>query len=193
MLSGAHLCLFLVLLLQTEAADQQVPPAGLPPAEAVAAFDAHVRITESRLDALLPGKDGFLWADTAERRQGLRQSGVICEPRIGKGDRKVPGALIHHWVGATFIPGATTDDVLSLLQDYNHHTETYQPEVIGSKILERQGNDFKVRLRLLKRKVVTVVLDTDSQVHYQPLKRPGLADTLLQHPHRRNRQRRHPA
>lgn len=142
-----------------------------PPATA-RAFDAYVRVTESRVDALLQLRDSFLWADSASRRARVRQAGVVVEPRNGRGDQKVDGGLIHDWVGATFIPGATTASVLAFLQDYDHHKVTYQPEVIGSKILEHNGNDFKVRLRLLKHKVVTVVLDADSDIHYRPLTGP---------------------
>ena len=36
-------------------------------------------------------------------------------------------------------------------------------------MIERANNDFKVYLRLLKKKIVTVVLDTDYSVHYQQL------------------------
>jgi hypothetical protein len=143
--------------------------AAIPPPEAARAFDAYVRVNESRVDAITQDKDGFLWADTAERRGRLRQASVICEPRDGKGDRKVPGGLIHHWVGASFIPGARVGEMLALLQDYDNHKNTYQPEVIDSRTLEHSGNDYKVRLRLLKRKVVTVVLDTDYQIQYRPL------------------------
>jgi hypothetical protein len=148
---------------------QEAPPAGVAPVQTVRAFDAYVRVTESRLDALLQATDSYLWADTPARRTRLRQEGVICEPRNGKGDRRVSGGLIHHWVGAAFIPGATAEQVLTLLQDYDHHKNTYKPEVIDSKILDRQGNNFNVRLRLLKRKIVTVVLDTDYLIHYRPL------------------------
>jgi hypothetical protein len=59
--------------------------------------------------------------------------------------------------------------VLRLLQDYDNHRNLYRADILDSRTLERNGNDFKVRLRLFKRKVVTVVLDTDYDVHYRPL------------------------
>ena len=142
-----------------------------PPDDAVRAFRAHVRATETRLDAILQQKDSFLWADTAERRAKLRAAGVVCEPRVGKGDLTAPQGLIHHWVGAAFIPGATVERVLALVQNYDNHKNTYRPDVIDSKTLERRGNDFRVRLRLQKRLFgVSVVLDTEYEVHYAALK-----------------------
>jgi len=134
------------------------------------AFQAYIRATESRLDSLLQDKDAFLWANTPELRAKLRAGAVICEPRIGKGDRQVARGLIHDWVGAVFIPGASVERVLKSIQDYDNHKNTYAPNVIDSRTLERRGNDFKVHLRLLERKLtITVVLDSDYDVHYKPL------------------------
>jgi hypothetical protein len=109
----------------------------------------------------------FLWADTSERRERLRRGGIVCEPRGQKGDRRVTKGLIHDWIGAIFVPKSTISEVLALVQDYDSHKNTYRPTVIDSRTIERTGDDFKVRLRLFKRKVITVVLDADSDVHYQ--------------------------
>lgn len=170
-MSPAHHFRIAVLLLcfHAFAADTQAPAAGGPAPETMRAFDAYARLAESRLDAIVQNADGFLWADTAARRMRLRQAGVVCEPRNSKGAVKVPGGLVHDWVGAAFIPGTTVGRVLELLQDYDHHDRVYRPDIIASRILARNGNDFKVRLRVFKRKVVTVVLDTDYDIHYRPL------------------------
>jgi len=81
----------------------------------------------------------------------------------------VPHGLIHHWLGIAFIPGVSIQQVLSLLQDYNHQATNYAPEVSRSRLLQRNGDDFKIYLRLRKKKVVTVVLDTYYDVHYANL------------------------
>ena len=167
MLRGA--CVQFAVLLFCRAADPEAPFVGGPPPETLRAFNAYARLTESRLDALVQDSDGFLWADTAGRRARLRQAGVICEPRNSKGDVKVARGLIHDWVGAAFIPGTTVGTVLELIQDYDNHRNTFRPDVIDSRLVQRNGGDFKVRLRLFKRKVVTVVLDTDYDVRYLPL------------------------
>jgi hypothetical protein len=159
----------LVLCAAAFAADPHAPAAGGPSLETVRAFEAYARLAESRLDSVVQNPEGFLWADSAARRSRLRQAGVICEPRNSKGALKIPRGLVHDWVGAAFIPGATAARVLELLQDYDHHRDTYRPDVIESRTLARNGNDFKVRLRVFKRKVVTVVLDTDYDIHYRPL------------------------
>ncbi len=150
-------------------AETEAPAAGAAPPEALRAFDAYVRITESRMNALTRDPDGFLWADTAARRETLRRTGVVCQPRNQKGSVQVTRGLIHDWVGAAFLPGASMSAVLRLLQDYDNHRNLYRPEIVNSRIVERSGNDFKVRLRMFKRKVISVVLDADYDVHYRPL------------------------
>ena len=59
--------------------------------------------------------------------------------------------------------------VLTLLQDYDHHSIYYSPEVTKSKMLEHSGDDFNVYFRLTRKKIITVVLDTEYEVHYQRL------------------------
>jgi len=73
----------------------------------------------------------------------------------------VPHGIIHHWMGAAFIPGVTLRQVLDLLQNYDRHQEIYKPEVIHSRLLSRKGNDFRIYYRLRKKKLITVTLNTD--------------------------------
>lgn len=135
--------------------------------ETSAAFERYVRQAESRIEMQAGRKGGFLFATTPERRASLRAGAVLTEARIPRGELRVPSGLIHDWAGAVFIPHASLGQVLNLVQAYDRHKEFYRPEVIGSKLLAREGNDFRVSLRLLKKKVLTVVLDTEHAVHYE--------------------------
>jgi hypothetical protein len=78
----------------------------------------------------------------------------------------VPDGMIHDWIGAVCIPGTTVERTLTTLQDYDNHKNLYRPEVIGSDLLARSGNRFDIYLRLMKKKVRTVVLDTWHEVEY---------------------------
>jgi hypothetical protein len=82
---------------------------------------------------------------------------------------KVRDGLIHDWIGAAFILGTTVKHALALVQDYNNHKNIYQPEVIDSKLISHHGNNFQIYLRLLKKRIITVVLDTNHEVHYSSL------------------------
>jgi hypothetical protein len=65
-----------------------------------------------------------------------------------------------------FIPGAKLRDVLNVLEDYNHHSDYYAPDVERSKIESRDGDRFRVFLRFRRHKLITVVLDTEHEVQY---------------------------
>ena len=81
-------------------------------------------------------------------------------------------------------------ETLALVQDYDNHKQIYKPEVIDSKLLSHHGNDFKIYLRLLKKKIITVVLDTDHDVHYSPLGPTRWFLPLLHHQNFRGGKRR---
>jgi hypothetical protein len=108
---------------------------------------------------------------TAARAQ-LERGDVVTErlrTKDSSGELHTPGALIHRWVGTAFIPGASLQQVLGLLQEYDRHCVYFSPDVTESKMLEHSGDDYKVYLRLTRKKIITVVLDTEYQVHYERL------------------------
>ena len=137
--------------------------------ETIKAFDRYIRTVETRVDQRL-ASGAFLWLDNDDSRfQSLRAGQVLAEPVTRAAQSLVPYGLIHDWLGAVFIPGIALPNVISAVQDYDHHKLSYVPEVIDSKLLSRSGDDFHVYLRLRKKKVLTVTLNTEHDVHYQPL------------------------
>ncbi len=140
--------------------------------ETVQAFERYIRATEGRLEAQLRGGKSFLWVDEqAERRQQVRQGQIVIEGWNGKGQVRVQDGLIHDWIGGVFIPGTTLEKTLALVQNYDNHKKIYQPEVVDSKTVSHSGNDYKIYMRLLKKKILTVVLNTEHEVRYFPLDR----------------------
>ncbi len=79
----------------------------------------------------------------------------------------VPGGLVHQWIGTAFIPGATLKQTLDFEKDYDHQAQNFQPHVQRSRILNHSGEDYEVLLRFREKKVITVVLDTVHEVHYE--------------------------
>src|SRR5437763_8151468 len=95
--------------------------------QTVQAFDAYSRRVESRVEELLRAP-AFLWSDQSpERSRRVREGQVLAESLTGKEPVSVPNGIIHDWVGATFIPGGSIDRVMTLVQDYDHHKNVYQP------------------------------------------------------------------
>jgi hypothetical protein len=138
--------------------------------ETLGAFDEYIREAEAGMEETLRGNGPFLWSDgSSERARLVRGGQVVAQFWAGQGPAKVPNGLIHDWIGAIFIPATNLKKTLALIQDYNNHKNIYKPEVIASRLVSRRGNDFRIYLRLLKKKIVTVVLDTDHKVRYRSL------------------------
>lgn len=148
---------FLFALAAPLAAFELKPPT-------VDGFNRYVKEAEQRLDA----RKNFLWADESpERVRRLKQGEAVVEPTGKSAVSKVSGGLVHDWTGAAFLPGVTLARTLELVQDYNRHKEYYKPEVVDSRILSKDGNRYRIYLRLLKKQVITVVLSTEHDVQYQ--------------------------
>jgi hypothetical protein len=144
---------------------EDVQPVQLKP-ETLQAFEAYIREAEAAMEQTLRG-ESFLWSDgDPKRAKQVRQGKIVAELWQGKGPIKVPAGLIHDWIGAAFIPAATVPRILARIQDYDNHKQIYRPEVIDSKLIARRGDYFQIYLRVLKKKIITVVLDTDHDVHY---------------------------
>lgn len=130
------------------------------------AFDDYMQAADARFQRQL--KEGpFLWVDGApERREQVLKGKVLAAPRGGRGDRDVPDGLIHDWIGAAFVPGTTLAKTLAMVEDYNHHTEIYKPELLRSRMLSRQNDTFHIEQRIVKKQILTVVLDVQHEVQY---------------------------
>ena len=139
-------------------------------APTIAAFNRYVGLTEAQSD----GEKPFLWVDnvtaTGDRRVDIVRGGkLLIEPfeTRDRGQRiAIPDGLVHHWIGVVFVPGATADQALALLQNYDRHAEIYKPNVARSRLVSRNGDDFKVYLRFFMKKVITVVMNSEHEAHF---------------------------
>lgn len=146
---------------------QNAKPVQLNP-QTLAAFDAYIHHAETEAKQTLRESGLFLWSDfNSERVQKVRAGQVVAQFWSGRGPVKVPSGLIHDWIAAAFIPKSTIQEIFGVIQDYDNHKNIYKPEVLNSKLISRQDDDFQIYLRLLKKKIITVVLDTDHEVHYR--------------------------
>ena len=163
--SAAAAVVFLLLVAATPASPAELQP------RTVAAFDRYVQATEQRMKS----DPQFLWVDNlaaSEQRavlEALRRGELVIDrltTRQGGKDIDIPDGMVHHWIGVVFIPGATLDKAVSLLQDYDHHAQIYAPNVAASKLLSRDGNNFRVSLRFMMKKVITVVVNSEHDARF---------------------------
>ncbi len=162
--------LLLWLLAAQIAASAQLKP------ETLEGFKRYVAATEQRIDRQVSNASGFLYLDelpSSQREEAMAKvkRGEIWIQKLETRDASgraipAPGGLIHHWLADVFIPGASMHDVLAVVQDYNHHQATYQPDVVRSRLLSHQDGEYRIFLRFREHKVITVTLDTEHEVHY---------------------------
>ena len=166
-LMAVFLAAILLFVLPLNAADLQ--------AQAAQNYARYIALTQVQVDAELAQSGSYLWVERlpeARRTEALaqlRSGGVVIEKLETLDDGKpiaVPGGLIHHWIGTAFVPGATLAQTLAFMQDYNHKVEYFKPDIVRSKILKHEGDDYFVLLRFYQKKIITTVIDTDQEVHY---------------------------
>ncbi|HLJ45613.1 MAG TPA: hypothetical protein VKU01_06385 [Bryobacteraceae bacterium] len=98
----------------------------------------------------------FTWIDASpDRADRLRRGEVVVASAGGQTPLKVTGGLIHHWVGSAFIAGATAADAIAVTRDYDRYKLFYQPTVIGSNLLSRNGNIDRFSMLLMNKAVLT--------------------------------------
>jgi hypothetical protein len=153
------------------------PPLGAADLQAQTAlnYGRYVALTQAKVDAELAQGHPYLWVEQLpearrlEDDKELRNGAVVIE-RLETLDNEtpipVPGGFIHHWIGTIFVPGATLAQTLAFMQDYDHNAEYFKPDILRSQILKREGDDYFVRQRFYKKKIVTTVIETDEQVRY---------------------------
>jgi hypothetical protein len=158
-----HRPLFLALLAAPIICATQLTPA------TSAAFDRYIELTEARMKGDLSKPINFsseAWKAKIRRGEIGIEAGVTLDN--GK-EIYVPDGMIQHWVGSMFIAGATVPQVSAVLQNYENYKHIYQPEVIDSRVISHQGDEYDVFLRLYKKQILTVVLNSNYHVRYEML------------------------
>jgi hypothetical protein len=88
--------------------------------ETLTAWDAYVQAQDARA-ADYSSATPFLWSDeSADRLRRLHNGETVVAP-FGENPHRVPHGLIHHWIGAVFLPGARLAEVLSVVRDYGEY------------------------------------------------------------------------
>jgi len=145
---AAALCVFLAGWLSAQASKPQTQHE----------FACYVQSAETRMDS----RKAFVLADsdTALNSQLVREKAVRTIAANGANPHALSGGQLYDWIGAVFIPGATLEKLVRMVQDYDHRP-TYFPETIASaKLLCRTGSDrFRYTMRLKEPAVIDVESD----------------------------------
>ena len=150
-----HICLLLVLQALAAAAGQ----AAELQLHTAASYEKYIRLTEQRIESELRSGNGgksFLALDfsTGSKSAGIRDSlrrGEVYVEKLrtleNKREIDVDDGLIHHWMGAAFIPGIKLEALQAWLQKYEQH-DRYFPEIEKSRLISSDGDTYKFHYRL---------------------------------------------
>ena len=161
--SAAVALLSAILLVPFPVAAHQPKP------ETLFAYERYRTLSEAHMEADRQAGH-FLYFDRfPPDRRGeidaqLRRGEFYLEPlRTLDGARRipVPGGLIHHWLGAAFISGATLAQTKAVLEDYEHQKTTYYPDVRQSRLISQDGNTRNVFLQFYSKTIVTAVFNVN--------------------------------
>jgi hypothetical protein len=125
-------------------------------------FDCYVQSAEARMDA----RRAFLLADTdaALNEQIVRGQKIRTLEPNGPNPHKLAGGQLYDWMGASFIPGATVDKLIRMLQDYDHRAQYFPETIATSKLLCLTGTDhFQSSMRMKE----PAILDVESDVVWE--------------------------
>jgi hypothetical protein len=100
---------------------------------------------------------------------GPQPGRVEILPASPQGPVGAQDGLIHDWIAATVVPNTTVEKALAVLQNYAAYKEIYRPDVSDSKLLRRDGDLWQVYLRMVKKNVLTVILNGEFDVQYRSL------------------------
>src|ERR1700676_1104618 len=95
----------------------------------------------------LAGKSTFLWADEdPARRRQLNSGEIVVSPIGSTHPLPVSNGLIHHWIGAVFIPGGRVKDLDAVVGDYGKYSDMYRPTLIRAELLgsSDDGQKFSI-------------------------------------------------
>jgi hypothetical protein len=136
--------------------------------ETVTAWDDYLEAVQANLQERTRPDGRFLWTfENPDRAAQVRSGEIVVAPAPGPNPRKVPGGLIHHWMGAMFLPDVTLEQVLKVTRDYDRYKDYYHPSVVESKTVARADTTDQFSMRMMNKTFfVRTALDADYQATY---------------------------
>ena len=133
-----------------------------PSPAALSAFNSYTDAVESRLARQHQSQDGFLapLASPEQSELRLRRGELIVEQLTPATGAVFSGAMLHHWRGTAFAPGATAADFERLMKNFGAYPQYYSQQVLQAKVLTQQGDRFQITMRVRQKHILTAVMDT---------------------------------
>jgi len=151
-------------IVLTACAAQIIQAAELQPVTLMA-WDAYLKIADIHMQDRAAGRLPFLWMnESSDRASRVRRGEVVIAPVAERGAEGVPDGMVHDWIGAVFIPGATIGSLQTILHDYDNYRRVYRPVVASSTTLACSDTSQEFQM-VWQRKVLFV--SAAVQGHYR--------------------------
>jgi len=143
---------------------------GEPTPAAVFAFNSYSKAVESRLAQQHRSPNSFLAASGLEGAEmRMRKGEPIIERLTPSTGANFSEALLHHWRGTAFAPGAKAADFERLMRDFNSYPQHFSPQVLQAKVFTQRGDHMQAWMRVRQQHVITVVMDTTYDITFGQL------------------------
>src|ERR1700719_2785172 len=73
--------------------------------ETLQSWNSYIQTVNSNMNGRFDGRRAFLWIDERpDQARLVRQGQAVVSPASDENPTIVPHGLIHHWIGAVFVP-----------------------------------------------------------------------------------------
>jgi hypothetical protein len=162
--NGLRLLILLATFACTPVRAAQLKP------ETAAAFDRYVKVTEEEMSKHR-GFNDFLWLDHRDPKEKslvwLGQPLFAPLTTLDHGQQiDVPDGVIQHWLGVTYLDEPPLERVRDVILGFADYKTFFKLQVIDSKLIQRDGDQFDALLRLYKKQISAVLLNVRETAKY---------------------------
>jgi len=140
--------------------------------ETAAAYDHYIKATEEGLKKRM-GRDDFLWVGEHRKEKNLvwlGQTVIVPQKTLDQGKEiEIPDGQLQDWLGSIYLEGATLERVRDMLLNYADYKYFFKELVIDSRQVKRDPDHLEAFLRLSKKQVTSIVLNTEISADYTAL------------------------
>lgn len=137
--------------------------------ETAAAFDRYIKVTEEEMSKHR-GFGDFLWMDHHPDKKSLvwlGQSAIMPLKTLDHAQEiDVPDGVVQHWLGMVYLDQATLERARDVVLNFADYKTNFKQQVIDSKLIKRDGEQFEVLLRVYKKQISTVLLNVHETAKY---------------------------
>ncbi|HEY2471214.1 MAG TPA: hypothetical protein VGI45_25705 [Terracidiphilus sp.] len=148
------------------------PASAEAPAPAERVYSQYVAKVEARLAQQHLSPNAFIvgQGSNSQLDARVRRGEAVIEHLSSASEADPPGALLHHWRGTAFVPGATAADFERLMKNFNSYPQRFTPQAVKARILSSYSgaipDHFAASMRVRQKHVITVVMDTTYDVTF---------------------------